>query len=111
MKRTLAGVFLVLGLDGFGFAGAPPLVRLEMKDGVLTPQRLEVAAGQAFQLEIRNAGRAPAEFESKALKQEKVLPPGGTVTLAIRALPAGHYAFVDEFQEQLPTARGEIVAR
>lgn len=111
MNRAVPLAALLLVCPGLVRAGEAPLVQLEMKDGVLSPQRLEVTAGQAFRLEVRNAGRTPAEFESKALKQERVLAPGVRLVLAIRPLASGRYAFVDEFRERLPTARGEVVAR
>jgi hypothetical protein len=111
MNRAVPLAALMIVCPGLARAGEPPLVQLEMKDGVLSPQRLEVTAGQAFRLEVRNAGRTPAEFESKALKQERVLAPGVRLVLAIQPLAAGRYAFVDEFRERLPTARGEVVAR
>ena len=53
-----------------------PLFKLEMKDGVVSPQRLEVPAGKAFKLEVKNVGKTAAEFECKPLKKEKVLAPG-----------------------------------
>jgi hypothetical protein len=85
------------------------LLRLELKDGIVSPQRLEAPAGKAFQLEIRNTGKGAAEFESKALKKEKVLVPGATVVISFNAMPAGEYKFVEEFHENLPTGQGFIV--
>jgi hypothetical protein len=111
MKHAVALAALMIVCPGLARAGEPPLVQLEMKDGVLSPQRLEVPAGQAFRLEVRNAGRTPAEFESRALRQERVLAPGSRTVLAIRPLAAGRYPFVDEFRERLATARGTVVAR
>lgn len=109
MKRILALPALAAALALS--AAELPVVRLEMKDGVLSPQRVQVPAGQPFKLEVRNAGKTPAEFESKPLKQEKVVPVGATVTFTFKALAAGEYRFVDEFHEQLATARGVIEAR
>jgi len=87
------------------------LFKVEMKDGVVSPQRFEVPAGRPFKLEVRNTGRTAAEFECKPLKKEKVLPPGTTMVMELKGLPAGEYTFVDEYRESLPTGRGVIVAK
>ena len=36
---------------------------------------IEVPAGKRFRLEISNEGKTAMEFESRDLKQEKVIPP------------------------------------
>ena len=77
--------------------------------GVFTPAVIEVPAGKRLQLEVTNAGKTAMEFESKELKQEKVIPPGGKATLTIRALKAGEYKFVDEFHEK--TGQGKLIAK
>jgi hypothetical protein len=111
MKRAALLAALVVVCNLPGWSGEPPLFQLELNDGVLTPRRLEVPAGKAFRLEVRNVGRTPAEFESKALRQERVLAPGTRAVLAIRPLAAGTYLFVDEFRERLDTARGVVEAK
>ena len=85
------------------------LFKLVANDGVFTPAVIEVPAGKRLQLEVTNAGKTPMEFESKELKQEKVIPPGGKATLTIRALKAGEYKFVDEFHEK--TGQGKLIAK
>lgn len=111
MNRAAVLAALVTVCSGSARAGEPPLFQVELNDGVLTPQVLVVPSGQAFRLEVRNAGRTPAEFESKALRQERVLAPGARAVLAIRPLAAGRYPFMDEFRERLATARGVVEAR
>lgn len=106
--------FAVVGalLLSVGFAQAEDLsVKVEFKDGVMTPQKLEVPAGKPFVIEVSNTGKSAAEFESKTLKQEKVVAPGKTVKLKVKAVKAGEYKFVDEFHENLPTAQGVIIAK
>jgi len=85
------------------------LFKLVANDGVFTPAVIEVPAGKRLQLEVTNAGKTAMEFESKELKQEKVIPPGGKATLTIRALKAGEYKFVDEFHEN--TGQGKLIAK
>src|SRR5690242_4866998 len=51
--------------------------KLVARDGVFTPALIEVPAGKRVRLEVTNEGKTPVEFESRDLKQEKVIPPGG----------------------------------
>lgn len=88
-----------------------PLFKLEMKDGVVSPQRLEVPAGKPFKLEVKNVGKTAAEFECKPLKKEKVLVPGASLVMEVSSLSRGEYKFVDEFREHLPTGKGVIIAK
>lgn len=74
-----------------------PVFRFEMKDGVITPERLEVPAGTRFMLEVRNTGSGPAELESKELKKEVGVFPGGTSRLVIKKLDPGEYPLFDDF--------------
>jgi uncharacterized cupredoxin-like copper-binding protein len=82
---------------------------LTARDGVFEPTVIEVPAGKRFRLQVSNQGKTAMEFESRELKQEKVIPPGGKATLTINALKAGEYKFVDEFHEK--TGQGRIVAK
>lgn len=84
---------------------------ITLKDGVISPQTVEVPAGKSVTLTISNTGKAAAEFESKRLRIEKIVAPGKTVTIKLRPLPAGSYPFVEEFHENLDSAKGTIVAK
>jgi len=98
-----------LGMSATLNAGSLPSFDLELHDGQLTPQTLEVPAGTRFKLVLRNTGKTPAEFESRRLRQEKVLGPGVDSFVVIHPLKPGKYSFFDEFHQ--PNARGNIVAR
>jgi plastocyanin len=89
---------------------AAPLV-IEMKDGTVSPQTIEIAADTAVKLVVRNSGTSAAEFESKRLKQEQVVAPGTEVAIELPSLPAGEYEFVDEFHEDQASAQGVIVVK
>jgi hypothetical protein len=99
----LAAGFLAAGTVSAG-AAEDPSFRIEFKDGVVTPLRLEVPANKRFVLELVNSGTTPAEFESKELRREKVLAPGVTSTLVIRTLDPGEYDFFDDFHPDAPPA-------
>ena len=83
--------------------------KLTARDGVFEPTVIEVPAGKRFRLEVSNQGKTAMEFESRDLKQEKIIPPGGKATVTINALKAGEYKFFDEFHEK--TGQGRIVAK
>lgn len=86
-----------------------PTFTLEMKDGVLTPDRIEIPADTTVKIIIRNTGTTPAEFESLRLRKEKVLGPGVESFIVIRRLSPGEYPFFDEFH--METGQGVIIAR
>lgn len=83
--------------------------KIEAKNGKFAPETIEVPAGKRFKLEVTNAGPGAIEFESRPLKQEKVIAAGATATLTINALKPGSYKFFDEYHEA--TAKGTIVAK
>jgi uncharacterized cupredoxin-like copper-binding protein len=85
-------------------AAEEPVFEIELKDGVISPSRLEVPANSRFKLVLKNKGQVPAEFESAELRKEKVVAPGSTATLVIRTLDPGEYKFFDEFQPGAPAA-------
>ena len=70
---------------------------IEMKDGTMTPNRLEVPAGTPVKIIVKNTGTSPAEFESARLRQEKVLSPGAQSFIVLRNLSPGEYPFFDDF--------------
>lgn len=84
---------------------------ITLTDGVVSPQSIELPANKAATLTVTNSGKAAAEFESKRLRIEKIIAPGKTVTIKLRPLPAGSYPFVEEFHENLDTAKGTIVVK
>lgn len=90
-------------------ADDPPVFKLAARDGTFNPSVIEVPAGKRLRLEISNEGKTAIEFESRDLKQEKIIPPGGKATVTINALKAGEYKFFDEFHEK--TGQGKLVAK
>jgi plastocyanin domain-containing protein len=88
-------------------ADAPPEVPLTIDKGQFQPSEVKVKANSPFVLVVTNKGAKAAEFESKDLRVEKVVPAGKTVNVRIRALKPGTYAFFDDFNK---AASGRIVA-
>jgi plastocyanin len=85
------------------------VVRLTIKEHRFIPDRLEVPAKTKLVLVIRNEDAEPEEFESPALRREKIVHPGMETRLVLGKLDPGEYAFVGEYHEA--TAKGVIVAK
>jgi len=113
MHRRLALLAVGLALGLLSIAGiaaaadAPPEIPLTLDKSQFQPSEVKVKANTPFVLVITNKGAKAAEFESKDLRVEKVVPAGKTVNVRIRALKPGTYAFFDDFNQQ---ATGRIVA-
>ena len=110
LASRLALCLLVFGLSAAG-AGAEdgmPIFKIEMRDGVILPPRLEVPANTRFKLEISNTGEAPCEFESAELKREKAIAAKSSASLVIPRLDPGEYPFFDDFH---PDAKAVLVAK
>jgi uncharacterized cupredoxin-like copper-binding protein len=105
----LATLLVAVLLAAAAWAQESPLFKLTARDGKFEPSVLEVPAGQRFRIEVVNAGKKAIEFESKDLKQEKVVAPGAKVTVNVSPLKPGEYKIFDEFQQA--TANGKVVAK
>ncbi|HVN36281.1 MAG TPA: cupredoxin domain-containing protein [Casimicrobiaceae bacterium] len=108
MRTLLIAALFALGPAVAG-ADEMPVYKLVAKDGVFDPVTLEVAAGKKFKIEISNEGKGPMEFESKDLKQEKVLAPGAKSSVVVNGLKPGTYTFFDEYKPD--ALKGKIVAK
>jgi hypothetical protein len=82
-------------------------VRLTIKDHKFSPAEPRAPANQAFTIVVKNLDSTAAEFESKSLRVEKIVAPGGEVSMQIRPLNPGRYHFFDDFHQG--TTEGELV--
>jgi plastocyanin len=113
MRRRLT--FLIAGLvaglvavAGAASAADPrPEIAVAIEKDQFQPSEIKVKANTPFTLVVTNKNAKAAEFESKDLRVEKVVPAGKTVNVLIRALKPGSYAFFDDFNK---AATGKIVA-
>lgn len=80
---------------------------LTIKNHRFQPSELRVPAGKAVSITVRNLDATPEEFESNALKIEKVIPGNSEGMVRLRPLKPGRYEFVGEYNER--TAKGVIV--
>jgi hypothetical protein len=112
MRRLAACLVLVMIAGALGaprpaLSADPPEIPLTIEKAQFLPAEVRVKSGTPFVLVITNKDAAAAEFESKELRVEKVVPAGKTVKVRIRALKPGAYPFVDDFHQQ---TAGKIVA-
>lgn len=109
LKHLYKSMLLVLIIATSSvFAAEKYTVELEMKDGELIPQTLEVPAKTPIRIKIKNTGTSPVEFESTQLRKEKVLAPGANSVVVIAPLKPGRYTFFDDFHLSHP--QGKIIA-
>lgn len=107
MRRLSACLLLALPLGAF--AAGEPEFALAIEGHRFTPDRIEVPAGKKVKLLVDNKDATPEEFESSALKIEKVIPGKSKATIFVGPLKPGEYKFAGEFNEK--TAQGVIVAK
>lgn len=103
VAAALAALLIIAGAA----AAADNEIPLTIEKNQFQPAEVQVKANTPFVLVITNKNPKAAEFESKDLRVEKVVPAGKTVNVRVRALKPGTYAFFDDFNKQ---ATGRIVA-
>ncbi len=107
LRPCLSGaVVLTLAAAAARAAEAPQEVAIE--NHAFTPAEIRVKAGQPVVLHITNKDATAEEFESSALKVEKVVAGHGEATVRIRPLKPGSYKFVGEYHED--SAHGVLIA-
>jgi heme/copper-type cytochrome/quinol oxidase subunit 2 len=89
-------------------ARAQGVIAVTIKDHRFTPSEIHVKAGQPVELDIKNQDPLAEEFDSTALKIEKVIAGGQQGTVHIRPLDPGRYPFMGEYHSD--TAQGVVVA-
>ncbi len=82
---------------------------LSFRDGRFEPATLTVPANAPVALRVTNLSGETIEFESFRLNRERVIDPGGTITVQLPALSPGTYDFYDDFHQAVP--EGAIVAK
>jgi hypothetical protein len=106
MVRIIAILIAVLVL-------APAAARageltLTIREHKFTPAEIKVPANKRVQLTVVNDDATPEEFESSALKVEKVIAGKSEAIVRIGPLKPGRYSFVGEYHES--TAKGVVIA-
>lgn len=95
-------------LAGATWVEAETAIDVTIKDHRFTPSEIHVPAGKPAVLNIKNEDATAEEFDSSALKIEKVIAGGKQGTVRLRPLDAGRYPFMGEYHAG--TAQGVVVA-
>ena len=88
---------------------APAAINVTIKDHRFIPSEIYVKAGQRADLNIKNEDPLAEEFDSTALKIEKVIGGGQQGTVHLRPLDPGRYPFMGEYHPD--TAQGVVIAQ
>jgi hypothetical protein len=107
MSRPLIALALLLVFPP-AMACADDNLTLTIRDHVFSPVEVKVPANKRVELTVVNEDTTPEEFDSKALKVEKVIAGKSKGVVRIGPLKPGRYPFIGEYHES--TAKGVVVA-
>lgn len=105
MKFSLFALAAVLAASP-AFADDP--IALNLKDHKFTPAEIHVKANQPNVIVMTNQDATAEEFDSPALKVEKVVAGNSSGNVRLRPLAPGRYPFSGEFHSD--TAQGVVIA-
>lgn len=109
MKRLLS--IALVSLAATSAFAADNEFTLTIKDHAFSPKEITLPAGKKVKLLVVNQDATPAEFESKPLGREKVIPGKTTATINLGPLKPGRYPFVEEYHETEAAAQGTIIVQ
>ena len=81
---------------------------LVIRNNKFEPEEIRVPANKRVSIYVSNEDATPEEFDSTALKVEKVIPGKSKATVQFGPLKAGRYKFEGEFNSK--TAQGVVIA-
>ena len=98
MLRLASAALLSLSLGAF--AAGEPEFNVVIEGHKFTPDRIEVPAGKKVKLLVENKDATPEEFESSALKIEKVIAGKSKATIYVGPLKAGRRYYVEALHKE-----------
>jgi plastocyanin len=101
-------VLAVLGLSAAADVAVAQELNLVIRDHKFEPEELRVPSGKRVSIYVSNEDATPEEFDSTALKVEKVIPGKSKGLVRIGPLEPGRYEFIGEFHAD--TAKGVVIA-
>jgi hypothetical protein len=109
LRATIFLLLVALALSCAG-AGAEDVftATITLRDHRFDPPEIRVPAGRRIALTVINADPLSEEFDSAALKVEKVIAGKSRGVVHISPLSPGNYDFIGEYHEE--TAKGRVVA-
>jgi uncharacterized cupredoxin-like copper-binding protein len=110
LPRLFSASLLLVAVTvaGAQLAAAESGTTVTIKDHKFTPAEIHVRAGKPAVLTIKNEDGSVEEFDSSALKVEKVIAAGGEGSVRLRPLDPGRYPFMGEYHSD--TAQGVVIA-
>ncbi len=107
MKSVASVALLALALTtGAALADTP--IAVSLKDHKFTPAEIHVKANQPNVISLTNRDDQVEEFDSPALKVEKVVAGHSSGDVRLRPLAPGRYEYTGEFHSD--TAHGVVIA-
>ena len=106
MRPLSVAAILLLGLSAPALADAP--IAVTLKDHKFTPSVIHVKANTPSVIALTNKDPVAEEFDSSALKVEKVVAGNSSGNVRLRALAPGKYHFMGEYHAA--TAQGMVIA-
>src|SRR5215470_7333277 len=104
-------IVLAVALAGLSWASETTFAQefnLIIRDHKFEPAEIRVPAGKRVSIYVSNEDPTPEEFDSSALKVEKVIPGKSKGLVRIGPLEPGRYEFIGEFNAE--TAKGVVIA-
>jgi len=97
-QAWVPAVLLLLLAFGGGAAQAQyATVEIVVKDKKFQPAEVKAPANARIVIQVKNQDAVAMEFESKALKVEKVVAPNSEGVVRVGPLQPGKYEFFDDF--------------
>jgi hypothetical protein len=109
--KALSGIVLGLALALVGMPTVPAFAQefnLVIRNHKFEPEEIRVPANKRVAITVANEDPTPEEFDSTALKVEKVIPGKSKGVVRFGPLPPGRYEFIGEFNAE--TAKGAVIA-
>ncbi len=107
VRLALCATLVALAIAGAARADDAGVV-IAIENHQFVPGTVEIPAGAKVKLIVRNHDKTTSEFESVDFHREKVVQPGGEITVYVGPLDAGSYEFFDDFH---PETRGHLIAK
>jgi plastocyanin len=111
VKKRMRGTVLAIALAVLGAPATNALAQefnLVIRNHKFEPEEIRIPAGKRVSVYVTNEDATPEEFDSSALKVEKVIAGRSKALVRIGPLDAGRYEFMGEFHAE--TAKGAVIA-
>jgi len=106
-RRAAAALLVGVALGAGGVAQAQDaVVNITVKNHRFEPSQPRAPANRPITIRVRNLDSTAMEFESVALRVEKVVAANSEGVINVRALAPGRYGFFDDFHQ---STRGTLI--